>query len=224
MKLNNANNKRTHNGVGVRPRTMQTEDLFVVADIYKKCFPDTVNVALGDKFLRVFCKQALEEEFSLAVVLEKPDSAQVVAVAMGTLKPGYTLRLFRKHFFLVCFSVLFGFIRSAIVRQKVFKYIFSFITRPFKKRTAPVVDDSGIPLPGLTHLSHLFVAVHPEYHGRGYGTRMLGYLATCMFAKGAKRIVGSVSMNNAPSLKLHTKLGWKMKQISNDRVIVWITK
>jgi L-amino acid N-acyltransferase YncA len=213
-----------HNGIGASPRTMQPEDLDGVVDIYKKCFHDTVNVALGDKFVRAFCKQALEEEFSLAVVLKESDSGQVVAVAMGTLKPGYTLRLFRKHFFLVSFGVLCGFMRSAIVRHKVFKYLFSFINRPFTKRAAPFVDDSGIPLPSLTHLSHLFVAVHPEHHGRGYGAAILGYLATRMFEKGAKRIVGSVSMNNTPSLKLHTKLGWKMKQTSNDRVTAWITK
>ena len=212
------------NSDSVYTANMQAEDLPSVVNIYMKCFPNTVNVALGSKFVRTFCKQALEEDFSLAVVLKESVSGRVIAVAVGTLKPGYTLRVIRKHFFLVCFRVLYGFIRFAIVRRKVFKYLFSFIRRPFKRKTAPFVDDSGVPLPGLTHLNHQFVAVRPECHGRGYGTIILSYLVNCMFEKGAERIVGSVSLGNTPSLRLHKKLGWRIKQTSSDRVTVWITK
>ncbi|MBP6124342.1 MAG: GNAT family N-acetyltransferase [Phycisphaerae bacterium] len=205
-------------------RDMQLEDISAVIDIYKRCFSDSVNVALGDRFLRTFFKQALEEDFSMAVVLKELSSGQVVAVAMGTLKPGYGLRLLRKHFFLVFSRILYGFFGSAIVRQKVFQYLYSFIIRIFAKKSPPFLDDVGVPLPSLTNLTHLFVAVDPDCHGRGYGTKILDYLATYMFEKGASRIVGSVSLNNKPSLKLHEKLGWKMKQISDDRVIVWLRK
>ena len=56
------------------------------------------------------------------------------------------------------------------------------------------------------------IAVLPEHRGSGIGKGLYTYLFGLLRDRGVRRIDANINSDNAPSIKLHTALGWKIEK------------
>lgn len=203
-----------------RPRTMTLSDLWAVVEIHKKCFPASLSIftALGDDTLHLFYRQAVEEDYSVATVLEEPNSGQVIAFAIGTMRPGFRLRLVRHHLIWFCICVARGLFTSSDVRKRMWNYV-GFLKRPLRRKSRPPSTDPGR-APRLEG-NYMTAAVHPQWRRRGNATRILDYFVNRMFDAGSYRVRARVRTDNLPSLAMHKRLGWHIEKLSEEYVTVW---
>ncbi|HOM61790.1 MAG TPA: GNAT family N-acetyltransferase [Anaerohalosphaeraceae bacterium] len=204
------------------PRLMKISEIGEVAELYMRCFPDRVNTALGKPYLEKFCLQALLEKESVVVVIEDSFSKHIVAAAAGTLRPGFGLRFIKRNkcFFASC--LFHGFLKSSLIRKKVFQRIFPFSHKKSKSAFPQIDQETGQKIPQGTRLNHLFVCVDPDWQQKGLGKLILSYFMDTLFKMGAKRIWGCVETTNTASFKLHQSLGWKFQQTSEEWFTFWI--
>lgn len=202
-------------------RSLKLSELAEVARLYMRCFPQRENTVLGSSFIERLCLQGLLEKQSVVVVIEDSCSHKLVAAAAGTLRPGFGLRFIKRNKSFFIGRVFLGFLKSPLIRKKVFHRIFFFLKKKTNSRFSKIDCQTGRKIPPGTRLNHLFVCVDPDWQQKGLGKKILSCFMEILFQMGAKRIWGCVETSNTASLKLHSALGWKSQQTSEDWFTVW---
>ncbi|MBA7472911.1 hypothetical protein ES707_08243 [subsurface metagenome] len=208
-----------------QPRDMRLSDLDDVAEVHRNCFPVSVSIfsALGNDIIKRFYAQAVEESESIATVLEEPGSGRVVGLAIGTMKSGFQKRFLRRHFLRFSYSIFSAFVVNPALRNALCKR-FKHITHRLLEKHNSASNGSSVPPANGPEALYIILGVHSQWRGRGNAGRLVNYLVTRMFEAGAGRILGFIPSNNLPSLKLHKRLGWNIKQISTEEVKAWVDR
>ncbi len=203
-------------------RRMKISDLFEVARLYMRCFPQRENTLLGSSYIERFCLQALLEKQSVVVVIEDMNSHRIAAAAAGTLHPGFGLRFIKRNKYFFIGRMFLGFFKSPLIRKKILHRVFFFLKKKTNTHFFKIDNQTGQKIPPGTRLNHLFICVDPQWQQQGLGKIILSYFTDTLFQMGAKRIWGCVEIPNIASLKLHSALGWKSQQTSEDWFTVWV--
>ena len=66
-------------------------------------------------------------------------------------------------------------------------------------------QDSGLRIARIQH-----IGVHPDYRGRGVGTRLYQRLFTTLTEIGVTRVDANIDRNNVASLRMHHRTGWRI--------------
>ncbi len=92
----------------------------------------------------------------------------------------------------------------------------------FTSQVEPAVERTYVPLaPGDVFIFDLFT--RPEFRRRGIQSAVLGRILALGREKGYTRALSLVRVNNAPSLNLHTKLGFQtICRLSQTRVLTLV--
>ena len=206
-----------------RVRDMILSDLDGVVKLHKHCFPDSISIftALSDDIVKRFYEQAVEEPECVAAVLEEPGSGRIVGLAFGTMKPGFQRRFLRRHFFRFVWGIFSAFVVNPALRDALCKR-FKHITHRLLEKHNSASNGSGVPPANGPEAFYIILGVHSQWRGRGNAGRLVNYLVARMFEAGAGRILGFIPSNNLPSLKLHKRLGWNIKKISDENVEIWM--
>jgi ribosomal protein S18 acetylase RimI-like enzyme len=204
---------------------MTLDDLNDIIQVHRNCFPGPTSIftPLDDNILKCYYAQAVQESESYAAVLQKPDSAHIVGLAIGTARPGFQRRFLRRHFLRFVWSILQAICVNPVARKAVWER-FKFLKRVLLARRKTELADLGVPaLPGPEAFL-LLVGVHEQWRGGGNAERLVEYITARMFEDGVVRIRGAVGPENLPSLILHKRLGWNVKKVFADEVSVWIDR
>jgi len=215
----------TENENKPQPRCMAQEDLDGVAKVHWHCFPDTDSVFIGldDDLLKRYYLQAAEEPESVVVVLEEPDSGNIVGFAIGTMKPGFPKRFLRRYLFKFVWNILRVFFVNPLVRKAMCERI-RHIKRLIIGKGDVELADLGVSVPESEEAYLMRVGVDAKWRGGGNAERLMKYFAAEMFKKGVNRIRGSVPPENMASLIMYKCLGWNTKKISSREVCVWFDR
>ncbi len=200
---------------------MTLDDLDGVAELHRQCFATSASFlsGLGHDIVKRSYAQAVEEEETIAVVLEKPETGRIVGLAIGTITLGFTRRFVQRHLFRFSLSLLKGLLADAEVRKEAWGKVRD--TRRLTNRAENALANAGVAAPKGPEAFFLVIGVHAEWRGGGNAERLVEYLTARMWEKGMARVRGSVSASNLASLILYKDLGWSMKRVSDEQVFVW---
>ena len=65
------------------------------------------------------------------------------------------------------------------------------------------------PAPGYRFTAKDSIYLAPEACGRGVGKRLLSTLLSAEYARGFRSVIAGISADQAPSLRLHVRLGFR---------------
>ncbi len=208
-----------------RPRDMKLDDLKDVASVHKNCFPDSISIfsALSDETVMRFYAQAVRESESFAAVLEDPVSQRIVGLCIGTMKNGFQGRFLRRNLFRFTRETLYAFLINPRVRNSIGKRLRSFLKSRLKK-SDQVTHTRDERFKKALKMHYLSLAVHSQWRGKGNAQQLVNYFSSRIFEEGADLVYGFISVDNVPSIKVHERLGWNIKMISDKTAKIWMVR
>jgi len=70
----------------------------------------------------------------------------------------------------------------------------------------------------LSHIGEIGISVHPDFQGRGIGTKLLVTAVELARKEGFKRLEADTLTNNKPMLKIAAKVGFRLEGVRKMRI------
>lgn len=205
-------------------RDMLAKDIPMVIEIHHDCFPASVSLftALPKNILEKYYSMFISEGCdSSAAVIEMEDNGLVVGYTFGTREPGIRKRFIKKYFISIVLAVTLAFIRSIEFRTALIHKNKNENTLYLMKYNE-LLNSVGVPLPQGREDIWMGLAIHSAYRGGGKASSLVDYYCKRVFEMSdATRIRGAILKNNAASIILFKRLGWKTCDVTNNQISIW---
>lgn len=70
----------------------------------------------------------------------------------------------------------------------------------------------------MNHIGEIGISVHPDYQGRGIGTKLLKAAVELARNEGLERLEADTLVNNKPMIKIAEKAGFKLEGVRKRRI------
>lgn len=194
----------------------QRKDLIHIARCHKEVFPNSLTSKMGTHYLARIFSWYLSTDRAFLFFLESQN--QVIGYAGGILVDGtlahgsassMTQHTFNDAIKALLLRPWLFFHADFLSRYKLFTR--NILTRIANKFREVEIRSAKIPL--VPHVGLVVIGVHPDFHGKGYGSALLKEFENITTRTGFSKMMLTVKSDNEQAIKSYLRNGWVVSRV-----------